>query len=170
MVESKHHCCGVLTGKQDRDGAILLGAGAAPLAAPLAAPSAAPPAALPAAPPAVDKDCSGCFGGNCLVLMVMRFLCPVIPDSPLIQTNAANEVLPISCLRACVRPGRARPGCLNVMDLSGSLGCRTPGLIELHVPLLSFLLSWEFATNHLESGNVEAVEEAISPASREDSS
>lgn len=55
----------------------------------------------------------------------------------------------LACVR--VRPGRARPGCLNEMDLSASLWCRTPGLIELHVPLLSFLLSRECTTNHWES-------------------
>lgn len=86
---------------------------------------------------AVDKDCSGYFRGNCSVLIVPRFLGLFIPSIPLvsdtlIQTNGANDVLPISCVHA-PRPC-AHPGCLNEMDLSASLWCRTLGLIELHIP------------------------------------
>lgn len=104
---------------------------------------------------AVDKDCSGYFRGNCSVLIVPRFLGLFIPSSPLvsetlIQTNGANDVLPISCVHA-PRPC-AHPGCLNEMDLSTSLWCRTLGLIELRIPPPE--LPWsrgECTTNHLES-------------------
>lgn len=58
--------------------------------------------------------------------MVMRFLGLFIPDSPLasetlIQTNGANDVLPISCVRA-----RARAPAVHVPDVSMRWICLPP--------------------------------------------